>query len=710
MSKLKLPAPLSTHGRFSDWISFCDTGLVVIRSGRVELGQGVGSALTRIAAAELHLDRSRIRLVSGDTRSCPNEGYTAGSLSISVGGLAVRAVTRAAMIILRQQAAMALQADPVDISINDGAVQHGQVDSGLTIWDLARDIDWQRLIPDDTPLDAPHTHELNDSSVPNDLLQRLSGSGFIHDLDFPGMQHARVITPDDYRATLKQSADDLKASLPFGVTLINVENFLAVVSEREELAVAAAESLHALSPWSETRELESVPDSNHPLEGYGYQTEVDYIVEESENLDGCEPVEETEVSVCMERPCISHASIGPGCAVAVFRDSTLQIYSHSQGVFALRNSIATMLDLAVESVEVIHHPGAGCYGHNSADDVAADAAITAMQLPDVPIRMQYSRADEFCKSPLGPAMRTESAARLDANGKLAFVRVSVTSPPHSSRPGTEGAMNLRSAMLIAKADSNERAGRIIKQGEPPLASGGGSNRNAIPGYRIPAVEVVTNKIHNLPYRVSSLRSLGAFVNVLSIESLMDECAIRANIDSASYRLQSVDSIRGRSVIERAVEISGFRESHGDGIAYAQYKNMAGYCACIARVTVEEEIRVEKLWVIADVGEIINPDGVRAQLEGGAIQSMSWLLYEQAPIAVTGTSVTGWDDYPIATFTQIPSIHIELTDGYGQPPLGCGEASQGPVAAAIYNATCRQLGARPGRLPLTRERLTEQLLR
>lgn len=712
----KLPTPLLSHPQLSQWLSFSKPGVIVVKSGRVELGQGVSAAIVSIAADEFQIDKEHIKLLSGDTEFCPNEGFTAGSASISVGGMCVRIVSRIAFNRLKDQAATTLQASVDKIDIVEGSVLHDGLDTGLTLWEQAEAVNWDYSIPVDyvDNLTGTDTYPSNvkQSYPPNNLITRLSGQEFIHDLELPGMLHARVVSPLNYCDRLSQSIAQLSKQLPAQVSLLSRSSFLAVVSDREEMVVAAANKLHALSIWSGEDKSRRSSVNTHPLDGFASDKCIDY----HSVSDVAHPISAT-TSVQIERPCLSHASIGPGCALAHFNEHKLTVWSHSQGVFQLRAAIASMLEIAQSTVRVIHMPGAGCYGHNSADDVAADAAIAAMLKPGIPIRMQYSRADEFQKSPLGPAMRTACTAELDAQNNLARVQLNIISPEHSSRPGTRGAINLRSAMLIQASrppDEHQSVADyesyLIKTGEPVLKVGGGCNRNAVPAYRIPDVEVVVNRLSALPYRVSALRGLGAFVNVLSIEAMMDECAANnASVNPVDYRLQHLDDPRAKAVIQQVARLADYDNNDAVGIGYARYKNTAAYCACMALVSINEEIKVERMWIVADAGENINPGGIMAQLEGGAIQAMSWLLHEEAPIAENATSISDWDNYPIARFSHVPELHVELLEPDAVPALGCGEASQGPAAAAIYNAACRLLGARPTQLPLSRSGLMRQLL-
>lgn len=449
---------------------------------------------------------------------------------------------------------------------------------------------------------------------------------------------------------------------------------------------------HIAASDAPTQQVETRGDAFDTLGGTAYQTEV-------------------------SRQYISHGSIGPSCALAQWdaQGESLEVWTHSQGVFPLRNALAQVLVIAPEAIHVRHVPGPGCYGHNGADDVALDAALMARACPGVPVRVVWSREDEFRLSPMGPAMLTRAEARVDADGQILGMRVHSASAPHGNRPGRGGAPQLRASFYMAKPFAFPPAGDI------PASSGGGADRNAQPIYAVPALDVSKKIVDDLPWRTSSMRGLGAGVNVHALEALMDDIAHDRGVDPIDYRLRHLTDDRARAVLQRAAEMArwpghggaapGLMDQgtgRGRGVALARYKNIAAWCAIIAEVEVDEEVRLTRVWAAVDAGEVINPDGMRNQIEGGILQTASWTLKEAMPLEGDHAAASTWEDYPILKFADVPPIDVALIDRPDCPPLGVAEAPQGPTVAAIGNALRMALGVRIGAAPFTRDRLIEAL--
>jgi CO/xanthine dehydrogenase Mo-binding subunit len=384
------------------------------------------------------------------------------------------------------------------------------------------------------------------------------------------------------------------------------------------------------------------------------------------------------------------------------------VWTHSQGVYPLRAALARTLKLDPASIIVHHVQGPGCYGHNGADDAAADAAALAMRRPGVPIRVRWRREEEFGFEPISPAMVTTVQAMLDASGKPADWTTEIWSGRHSNRPGSGG--NLLAAEALPDPPS---APPVTESSNAP----GAGTRNGEPLYTFLAKRIVHHLIPETPIRTSSLRGLGATLNVFAIESFLDELAAEAGQDPLAYRLSVLADPRARAVLERAAAMAGWQAGQpagagrGRGLAFARYKNMAAYCAVVAEVVVDEEVRVERIWCAADTGLVINPDGAKNQLEGGVIQAISWALKEGVRLDQAGIASRDWEDYPVIKFSEVPEIECELVDaGSDNPPLGIGETAGGPTVAAIGNAVAQALGARIRDLPMTRERVMATLLR
>jgi CO/xanthine dehydrogenase Mo-binding subunit len=416
------------------------------------------------------------------------------------------------------------------------------------------------------------------------------------------------------------------------------------------------------------------------------------------------------VEALYSRPFLAYGSIGPSCAIAEFADGELKVWSHSQGPFVLRDWLAHTLDLDPAHVTVFHRQGAGCYGHNSADDVAFDAAFVALRRPGRPVRVQWTREDEFLAAPMGAAMAIGLRATLDEKSRPRDWTIEIWSPVHAQRPGTNGYHNLLGAEALPGALPHPP-----EMHDVPDAGGGGATRNGVALYDLPAHRMVHHLLPHFPVRTSSLRGLGAFANVFAIESFMDELAEIAGEDPVAYRLSLMSDARARHVIETAAEMGGWtdQKSSGDGRAkgfgFARYKNKAAYMAVVAEVAVIEEVRVVKVWGAVDAGLVISPDGAANQIEGGIIQAASWALREQVRFADGRVAGATWEDYPILRFSEVPEIELRLVDRPHEPTLGIGEVSLGPTAAAIGNAVARALGARLRHLPLTRERIMASML-
>jgi nicotinate dehydrogenase subunit B len=404
------------------------------------------------------------------------------------------------------------------------------------------------------------------------------------------------------------------------------------------------------------------------------------------------------------RPYMMHGSIGPSCAIAVMEGDQLIIWSHTQGVYPDRKAIAEMLSMPEDQVRVIHAEGSGCYGHNGADDAAADAAVIARALPGKPIRVQWMREQEHANEPYGPAMMMEVEAALTEDGTISTWNFDVWTNTHSARPGGAGA--LLAARSLASPFPAEPA-------EMEITPSGNGDRNADPLYAFPNRRVLWHFLPEMPIRVSALRSLGAYANVFALESFLDDLALEAKADPVAFRLKHLDDARAKAVIQEAATRFGWEQrkqvpGQGHGFAFARYKNHAAYLALAVTVAVDRDtghVRVLRAVAAIDSGEIVNPDGIRNQTEGGIIQATSWTLYEQVTFDETRITSIDWASYPILRFASVPdSVEVHIVPRPNEPFLGTGEAAQGPTAAAIRNAIRDATGVKLYDLPFTRDRV------
>ncbi len=433
----------------------------------------------------------------------------------------------------------------------------------------------------------------------------------------------------------------------------------------------------------------------------------DEVISEKRDAAAAAPAVRT-LEAAFSRPFIAHASIGPSSAIAEYRDGRYRVWSHSQGIFLLRKDLALALGVEEGAIEVAHAEGAGCYGHNGADDAPLDAALLARAVPGRAVRVQWMRDDEFAWEPYGSAMYVKMRASLDGAGCIVEWQSDHWSHPHSTRPGGKGpGQNLLAGWHLAQPIAPGPAG------DPPLPPGG-SHRNAIPLYEFATQRVTNHLVRETPVRVSALRSLGAHANVFAIESFMDELAAVAGADPVEFRLRHMKDPRARAVIEKAARMAGWQAgaasdgTTGRGIGFARYKNLGSYLAVVAEVNLEEEVRVIRAWAAVDIGLVINPDGARNQIEGGLVQATSWTLKEAIAYDRERITTLSWDDYPVLKFSEAPEVEVEFIDRRDLPPVGAGEGAQGPMAAAIANAVAHAIGARVRHMPITRDRIIAAL--
>ncbi len=697
MSSDALPPTLAANPRLGDWLSIRSDGTVAVRSGKVELGQGVLTALAQMAAEELDVDVRRIDMIAATTDAGPDEGLTAGSLSIQHSGAALRVVCSEVRDLYLCLAADKLAVPKEDLAVDDGEIT-ARDGSATSYWELADEALLDRPASGGaTPKEDSDYHVVGTDVARIDLADKLTGRPrYIHDLRLDGMLYGRVVRPPARAATLNTLDTGATLALPGVVAVVRESDFLGVIADREEVALRAADRLRADAVWEQRP---SLPDEDD-LPAYLSSAASDTTVFSA----GSPPSTQARpgLSATYHRPFLAHGSIAPSCAIALALADELQIWSHTQGVHNLRREIARESGMRQEQVVVRHVEGAGCYGHNGADDAAMDAVLLARAVPGRPVQVVWSRADELAWAPLGSAGLVRVSAETGDDGQVRSWRHEIFSGSFISRPG----MIARPAFL---GTSHRDRAPIRSAVEPPLEAGGGSRRNAAPGYDFPHYEVVNHLIPEMPLRTSALRSLGAHLNVFAAESFMDELAARAGTDPIEFRLAQLADPRGRAVLEAVAANSDWGRNHtpdsvGRGVGYARYKNSSAYCAVVAEVQAVDQVRVRRLTIAVDAGRVINPDGAVNQIEGGAIQATSWTLKERVRFNRHDITSDTWETYPILRFSEVPAVDVELMPAGGNPPLGVGECAQGPVTAAIANAVCAALGVRVRALPLTRDQI------
>ena len=689
-----LPKHLAANPRLSRWLAVEPDGVVGLRVGKVELGQGIATALAQIAADELGVPLECVRVLPAHTAKGPDQGLTAGSMSVFEAGPAVRTACAHARALFVEAAAAAWQLPPEDVAVTDGVIGSG--DGRRTSYGaLAGAVD----LDDDVPTTAaaaqpPATARLVGTSAARlDLPAKIAGRpAFVADLRLPGQLFGRVVRPPSPGARLVDVDETVLAGAD--VQVVRDGSFLGVVVANEQAVTRAADVLREATTWTDGRELPDEADLTSYLKAGPHET----IAVLDELLPG-----DTELTLTASysRPFLAHASIAPSCGIARWEpDGTVTVWSSSQGIHRLRDAVAGALALDPESVVVQHVENAGCYGHNGADDAAFDAVLLARATPGRPVQVQWSRRDELTWAPFGSAMCSTVEGRVDAGGRLVGWAYDVWSQGHTARPGYAAVPGLLAGSHLEEPLSYPAAD------DPPVAAGGGSTRNSVPIYDVGARRITGHRLLETPVRSSALRALGAFLNVLSIESFLDEVAEKLGRDPYEYRLAHLTDDRARAVLETAAREAGWGDAvpdgRGRGIGLARYKERGAYCAVVAEVEAETDIRVRRLTVAVDVGAVVNPDGVRNQMEGGAIQAATWTLRERVRFDRRRITSDDWESYPILRFSEVPRVDVHLLDRPDLPSVGSGEAAQGPTAAALANAVAAAIGVRVRDLPLTTE--------
>jgi nicotinate dehydrogenase subunit B len=702
-----LPDNLKSHPRLGQWLDAGADGRIHAYSGKVDLGQGILQALRLIVAEELQLDPDQVVMVRASTARSPDEAVTSGSLSVQHSGAALRYAAAHLREVCRSRFAENQGVRRESVELDKGAFS---LEGGKSQASYLELVDAPMLAADIEPLhlQARAVHRYVGRNIPRpDIEEKVFGQfEYINDLVFPGMCFGAVFRPK----TLLAEVNDVSASclereltqLGGVIKVVRDGILIGVIAEAENVLAKAAKKVLAADIWRGTADVPPASGIASWLKSQPLDSTVILDQRPQTPQAGAAQV----FSAAFERPYLQHASIGLSCAIARSDADMLQVWSHSQGIFNLRRDLTIAFGLAADAVTVSHCDGAGCYGHNGADDAAFDAAWLARHVPARPVKVQWSRQNEMANSPLGAAMTVSVQAGVDAAGNLLSWKQEVWSQGHGTRPGRGKTPALLGAWQTA------RPFPVTMALNAPASSGGGSDRNAVPPYRIPAVQVLNHRVLAMPLRVSALRSLGAHVNVLAAESTMDEIARSHARDPVEYRLAHLQDERAKAVLREAARIAGWgapkpsgaEEGFGRGIGYARYKNTGAYCAVVAELVVQEDVKLRKLYIAADLGLVIHPDGACNQLEGGAIQAASWTLCEAAQFGPEGIRSDDWDSYPIFSFSDVPAVEIALIDRPDCPSLGAGECTMGPTAAAIANAIHDAIGVRIRAMPFTADNL------
>jgi CO/xanthine dehydrogenase Mo-binding subunit len=683
-------------------------GRLLIRTGKVDIGQRISTALASIANEELTLPFDRIDVLPVTTADSPDEGITSGSNSVEQSGGALRAAAATLRIHLLKEAAARYGGTPDDWTLADGVLTGPGANRPVPVLDLAAETGLDLFVAED----APTRYRRETDVIPMlGIAQMVTGAHrFVHDYEVPGMLHARVVRPPHARARLRGIDPAMLEKFEGeGITVHRDGSLLAVAGEREWPVVRAAERLFQACDWE--------PGDGLP-EGDVFALLTRENAKRLTVSDGTphpdlplpEELETPSFSARYERPFTMHGALAPSAALAMWDGATLDIVTHSQGIFVLRDAIAESLGLEPANVVLTHAPGSGCYGHNGADDAAHEAALVAMAMPSVPVLLKWTRADEHGWEPYGPASAVEIAARINENKRLTAFSAEAIGGTFRGRPRAgkdrEGARKLVANHFREQAETPAPM-------RPNMNREGGLQRNLTPVYDIPETRFVKNLIPSLPHRTSALRCLGAALNVFAIESFVDEIARDLGEDPLRFRKAHLSDPRALAILERlGAELAARpKVAAGRGLAYAQYKNSMTRVGLAVDLDVTDaaEIRLRRALIVADAGRAVDRSGLAAQIEGGFLQAASWALHEEVAWDRDGVTSRDWESYPVLRFDNVPEIEVILLDRPEEPSVGAGEASPGPALAAIGNALFAATGLRLRRLPFTPEAITAAAL-
>lgn len=701
-----LPRSLQQFSDLDAWIQIIDDGTIMVFSGKAELGQGIKTALAQIAAEELDVTVDRIHIQMADTGQTPDEGGTTGSMSVEVSGGSIRLASATARHHLLSLAFEQLESQTAahELIVEDGTITDPESGRVTTYWELMAGKNFGVPVTGAIKLKDPDTYTIvGQSSKRVDLLNKVTGQpAYVHDMNADDMLHARVLRPPTYHAGLIELDDSQILALEGVVKVVRDGGFVAVVAEREELAITALEKARDIAQW----EHDPLPSPETT-----YADMLSKPTHDNRIMDGAgtdDPIPEIHipenathtVSATYRKPFTMHGSLGPSAGVAKWDGKNLTVWCPTQAAFVLQSAIADVFHINRDHVRVIHTEGAGCYGHNGADDVGLDAALIARECPNQLVSLKWMREDEHRWEPYGTAMILKMQATLNDDNHIIDWNQDIYSYGHSTRASSGGG-------LVASWHLE----KPFPRQQPRVINGYhfGSHRNADPLYNFPK-RIVRHELEDSPLRVSALRSLGAYANVFGIESFMDELAQQAGVDPLDFRLNHLTDARAKAVLQATADKADWQnrvsgDGHGCGIAFAQYKNKQTYCAIAVQVEVNTDtgrIHLKRVIIGSDSGQVVNPDGLSNQLEGGFVQAASWTLLEQVKWDTNGILSHDWETYPILSFPDAPVIDVVILNRPNLPNMGAGEASQNPTPAAIANAVYAAVGLRLRDIPFTME--------
>jgi CO/xanthine dehydrogenase Mo-binding subunit len=683
-------------------------GRVTVHVGKVDLGTGTRTALAQMAADELDVAFDKVTMVMGDTATTPDQWITGANLTIAQGGTEMRRACATARAALLERAATKLGLPAAELITVDGAVlPKANPGQRLTYAELVAGQPLALKVDAKAPLKKAADYRVVGKSIARvDIPAKLTGEfPYMHDFRMPGMLHARVLRPDAPGATLLGFDDGAARKVAGFVRTVRKGDFLAVVSRTEWGAIKAMRAIKV--QWGVGQGL---PDEatvfDHWRSRPVAKQEVTQKVGDAEAALATAP---RRVMARYDFAVQTHASLGPSCSVADFKDGQLTVWSASQATHSLVDELAPIVGVARDRIRIVYLDGAGCYGRNGHEDASADAALIATLIGQ-PVRVQWMRADETARAPKSPPRSMDFEAGLDAQGNV----VAWNSDFWIALNHIVAFKPLDFPLLSATETGLPKPGNWV----------GFLFQNSGIGYALPHVRVHTRHVEQAFFRSAHLRSPGRIENSFANESFVDELAFAAQADPAEYRLRVLKDPRGVAVLQKVLQRAGWQSragtnpaagtgdvARGRGVAYLRYNNATTYVAVVAEVAVNRksgEIRVERVCVAHDCGQLINPDGTINQVEGGVIQTVSRTLMERVRWNRTQVLSQDWASYPILRHDQVPRVEVDLIDRPGEPSWGAGEPTACAIPAAIGNAVFDATGARLRAVPFTPEQVLKAL--
>ena len=698
------PSKSVSTDQVDGFIAIDARGQVTLYTGKVDLGTGIRTALAQIAAEELDVPFSAVMVIQGDTALTPDQGVTSGSLSVQNGGLQIRQAAATARQALLGMAAKKFKVESSDLSLADGKITSKATDRSISYGALIGGKNFFLQIDKEAAVKHPEHFKIVGRPIPRvDIPAKVTGQfTYMQDFRLPGMLHGRVIRPPAIGATVLGIDEDSVNDVPGLTRVVRVGNFVGVVAETEWAAIQASRRLKV--SWSSW---EGLPDQNALWEHVrGTKIVKEDVTSDVGQVTSALPRGASRLHATYDFAIHTHGSIGPSCSVVEFENGAVTCWSASQGTHALRKQLAAMLSMPEEHVRCIYIDGAGCYGRNGHEDAAGDAALLSRAVGR-PVRVQWMREDEHGWDPKGPPTLIDLEAALDAQGSLLAWSSAFFLPQGAATP-----VALIAATLAGLPH------------EMNIGPGGILNDTAIP-YAVPNMRTVAHRLETTPLRPAWIRAPGRMQNTFANESFLDELATAAGADPLEFRLRHLRDARGAELLERLAVVAtwqraaakprdrGARMASGRGLAFVKYELVRTYVGVVAEVDIDRltgEIRVKRFFVVQDCGQIINPDGVKNQIEGNIVQTVSRTLLEQVKFNRSRVTSLDWGSYRIIGFPEVPEVVIDLIDRPHEKPWGSGEPSASVVPAAISNAIFAATGVRLRSVPFTPDKVKAAMVR